>query len=43
MFFPKYAPNDLHGVVGKLAYVIQNCQCLCVSLRRISTYRQTRI
>ena len=30
MFFPKYAPNGLHSVGGKLAYVVQNCQFLCV-------------
>ena len=28
MFFPKYALNGLHGVGGKLAYVVQNCQLL---------------
>ena len=28
MFFPKYAPNGLRGVGGKLAYVAQNCQLL---------------
>ena len=27
-FFPKYSPNGLHGVGGKLAYVVQNCQLL---------------
>jgi len=28
MCFPKYGPNGLHGVGGKLAYVAQNCQLL---------------
>jgi len=42
MFFPKYAPNGLHSVGGKLAYVVLNCQCLRVSLRP-STPRPTRI
>ena len=28
MFFPKYAPNGLHGVGGKHAYVVQNRQLL---------------
>ena len=27
-FFPKYSPNGLHGIGGKLAYVVQNCQLL---------------
>ena len=39
MFFAKYAANGLHGVGGK---VVQNCQCLRVSLRP-STHRPTRI
>jgi len=42
MFFPKYPPNGLHGVGGKLAYVVQNCQCVRVSLRP-STHRPTKI
>ena len=28
MFFPKYATNGLHGVGGKLAYLMQNCRLL---------------
>jgi len=31
MFIPKYAPNGLHSVEGKLAYVVQNCQCFFAS------------
>jgi len=27
-FIPKYAANGLHGVVGKFAYVVQNCRLL---------------
>ena len=28
MFFPKYGPNGFHGIGGKLAYILQNCQLL---------------
>jgi len=41
MFFPKYPTNGLHGVWGKLALVVLNCQYLRVSFRP-RTHRPTR-
>ena len=37
MFFPKYAPNGLHGVGGKRAYVVQNFQLLSQNHSHIVT------
>jgi len=42
MFFAKCTPSGFHGVGGKLAYVVQNCHCVRVSLRP-STHHSTRI
>jgi len=35
MLFPKYAPNGLHGIGGKVAYVLQNCQLLELILLQV--------